>query len=307
MTIDYSNRPLGKTRILGSPPFPEEDLQPLDGASQVNCGYPLDAKSAKQLGTLLATDPGVVLRLYSRGTVGHLEALEHMPELHRLKVEDPHAKGLDGLRFTPELRTLVVAGAKPKLSPAPVMGLEKLYDLELEQPANKGLEGLGGLPALRLLGLSGATWPKKVTSLPKLEGLFLTAVKFAKLPGLPSIKRLGLYSSANADLAEISQLTTLEWLRLFNLRGLNVLPDLGRLSNLRYLGLEPPVSADDLKQLSALTSLEELAIKSRDVPAKAFEPLKEHPSLKKLRVKLANKAESKLVADMLDNIEVAAK
>lgn len=270
-----------------------------------------------------------------------LEFLEYYASVERVWF----ANGLkdfdiSGLRHLTGMTHFTIAAHAGKTDdPAIVSALRNSPDLQWLSWGLRGkvpdiLAGLNELKSLILMGVDGTV--KDISALhdlPKIEDLALTAVSAPDLEpllGLPSLKQVALIMGGTKGVSALGE-TSVEILKIVEVRGLVNLDFLSRMTHLEILELESLSKVTRLPDLNALTALANVKITSlkgledysalatapnlaeltllrqEKLQPKHLEPLVGHPSLKKLKVRyewLRTKRDEEIAA-MFPGIAVA--
>lgn len=290
---------------LTSPLPPDIETRDLGRYGRLQCNAPLPFADAQRLDAALMRHPDTLLRLYPRTGRKHPDPafLAALPALRCLWIE---ANAGDLVDLAP-LSALPVALCELTLDT-----LAQGSDAGRDRP-KRGLEALARLQALERLCLCGRLadlgFLRALTGLRQLS-LWRTQLKsLAGIETCAALESLELHACGARDLAPLAALTRLASLEIESrspLDGMEHLPGLAALRQLRLLGAG---FKQPLLPLSALTALRVLVFDGPPTPqnlasiaaapalrclilprsaglrdAGDFEPLRGHPSLLELRI-----------------------
>jgi hypothetical protein len=288
-------------------PLTDEMLRPLGPRCRVvQFHSPLSDDDYRRLADWLADYPSVMLRAYGsyRGAIRDLEFLRYFPTVRRFSADVLYntLESIDGLGYLPaDAHTLGLGRTKKRLSLQPLARFTALRSLYLEGQTHD-IEVISGLTALVSLTLRSITLPD-LGVLGPLKALRLLEIKLggtrdlSVLPELSQLEYLELWMIRGfSDLGPLANVTSLEFLFLQALKQVTALPDLSRLTNLRRVWLETMKGLTDLRPLLTAPALTQLA--AYDMPN--LQPadvavLAHHPSLKYLTAELVNKKKNEEV------------
>jgi hypothetical protein len=276
-------------RQVGSP-VTEAQLAPLRPEEEyVQLGQPLKEADYGKVAALLEAHPTVPLRVYFEAPAD-LAFLKHFPRLRRFINHVHEADDLTALRNVPQLTHLDVDGKASTYDLAPLAGCKELEVVKLEKA--KRPEVLAELPALRKVTLVGVQLGQRPVVWPAASVVCLVQHK-GVLPSLPAAQHLTITASSLQSLDEVSEMTQLQSLSLFTVRGLASLPDLSRLKHLRRVAIYRARDLKDVTALAAAPSLREVELMQVPLTAADVAPLAKLKGLVRCELQLASKSETK--------------
>ena len=257
--------------------------------------------------------PDVALRAYGGydGSIDDLEFLSHFPHLRRFRADALRYhdfKGIDGLRFLrDDVVELSLGQVKRRYSLQPLARFTMLRKLSLEGATWKDFEVISGFSMLDDLTLRSITLPD-LSLLRPLRHLRSLDIKLggtrdlSMLPELGALAYLELWMIRGLeDISPVGELESLQYLFLQDLAGIDQLPDMSRMTSLRGLLLQNLKRVTDLTPLLTAPALEELEVyDSAHLKPEHFEPLAEHPTLRKAAVGIGSKKKNEAVKRMLN-------
>lgn len=236
-------------------PVTEAQLARLDDRPQiVQFDSALSQDDYRLVADWIQGRPQVTLRAY--GAVGNLDFLRWFPRLMRFAVDARGLDDLDGLRHLPDnLESLRLGATKKRLSVRALSRFSEMRSLSLEGHT-KDLDVVGGLTSLVDLTLRSSTVPS-LEFLEPLDELRALDLKLGGTTDLGSLRHVGRLQYLElwqirglADISVVSELTHLEYLHLQSLRRVEQLPDLSTARDLRVLWIETMRGLD--RSLAAL-------------------------------------------------------
>jgi len=295
-------------RELRSPLTPDQ-LRPLDPRCRVvQFSRPLAAHEYPKVSSFLLAYPAVPLRIYGHdGMETDLEFLREFPRLRQFQVNVYNLMSFDGLRHLPPTLTYLGLGqTKSKRHSMSILSRFKaLTELFIEGHA-KDFEAVGTLKQLRTVTLRSITLPglDVLTGLPELRSLDIKlggTNNLARLPELTKLQYLELWMIRGlTNLDPVASLGNLQYLFLQALKNVTALPSFRTLGRLRRVHLETMKGLRDLRPVADAPALEELLVV--DMPRlspEAFRPFVGHPRLKSAGIGLGsvhkNRAAQELV------------
>jgi hypothetical protein len=172
-----------------------------------------------------------------------------------------------------------------------------------------GIDAVSKLKNLEELTIRSITLPNLdcLANLPKLWSLDIIlggTTNLAALARLKSLKCLELCMVKGlSDLSILSELGSLQNLKLEALKNATRIPSLRKLRKLRRVCLQLMKGLTDLSPLLEAKSLEDIiVIQARHLDPKAFTPLLKHPSLKAIGFGLGSDKKNKAVAAMFPHL-----
>ncbi len=135
--------------------------------------------------------------------IASFASLPSLPDLRFLSADPPLLTSLAGLENAPDLRELILVGAKSLQEPAGLPALGQLRRLEIHRGGLASLRGLPRLPALEELTVEKTPLSSLALSeLPSLAHLDMreNAIAELALPTLPELTRLDLGGNPLSDL-----------------------------------------------------------------------------------------------------------
>ncbi|MFE9651659.1 hypothetical protein [Micromonospora sp. NPDC006431] len=282
----------------------------LGDASVVQFSQPLAEAEYRSLAAVLADHPTVTLRAYGFDKdLATLRFLRWFPRLSRFSVA--HLHNLTDLaplhQLNANVELLDIGETRKPLNLTPVAAFHDLRQLRIVAhrrglpellDANPGLQGLAlwRLPIDQHLPL---------IALPHLQSLALTLGSLAHgewLLQVPTLRYVALRAVRKlTDLDAVTRLPALQWLWLDAL-ALDRLPDFSSCTPLRRADctamrhLRHPAS---LQGLAAAPQLRELLVTESLLPANAFTPFVDHPTLEHVAVGLGTERRNREVEQML--------
>lgn len=241
----------------------------------------------RALAARLRERPDAWLSLAAHGTVD-LELLEHFPGLRNLTVTSLRLRSWEGVRH--------VAGSLERLSMgdttlrpvsiAPIGALGKLRTLGLSGPV-RNADVIGGLERIEELHLRSVTLPDLSALVPmrRLRSLYLGlggTADLSHLPDLSALEELELWRIRGLeDLSALAGARGLRRLRLQSMSSVTKLPSLRRLPDLRHVALDTMKGISDLRPVADAPGLVELfLVEMCHLEPAALRPFVGHPALR---------------------------
>lgn len=288
-------------------PVTEQELVRLDDRPEVvQFVSALTEADYALLGEWFKSQAAKTLRAYGSydGTITDLEFLRHFPTVRSFQADALYHSlaDIDGLRHLPDdARFIGLGQTKKRLSLAPLGRFTRLTRLYLEGQT-KDIEVVSTLGELRSVTLRSITLPdlSMLTPLTNLRALDLKlggTKNLSLLPELQALDYLELWQVKGlSDLSPIAKLPRLEYLFLQSLRQVEALPHLGGLPALTRLWIETMKGLTDLSPIRDAPHLRQLAVVDMaHLQPDAFAPLVGHPSLESLRFGLGSKRKNEAV------------
>ncbi|MFD6611835.1 hypothetical protein ACFWD1_23485 [Micromonospora chalcea] len=283
------------------------DMQQLRGrlgdASVVQFSQPLAEAEYRSLAALLAEHPTVTLRAYGFDEdLATLRFLRWFPRLRRFSVA--HLHNLTELaplhQLSADVELLDIGETRKPLNLTPVAAFRDLRQLRI-------VAHRGGLPELldanpNLQGLSLWRLPVDqylpLIALPHLQSLALTLGSLAHgewLLQVPTLRYVALRAVRKlTDLHPVTRLPALQWLCLDALTA-DRLPDFSSCTTLLRAdctAMRHLRHTTSLQGLAAAPQLRELSVTESLLPADAFKPFVDHPTLEHVSVGLGTERRS---------------
>jgi hypothetical protein len=240
---------------------------------------------------------------WPEGKTHTLDFLADFPGLRALEVNVSALKSLEPLALVSDsLEWLGLGGAGQPLKPScrPIAGCRQLRSLSLAG-IPKDLEAIEALTALEELELLGFTLKSLgvVRPLKKLEKLW---IRFGSVPDigpigeLPKLKALELFRVRKlGNLSPLSQVGTLQYLALGDMKQVATMPDCSQLKALRRVYLDTMNGITDLSGLAKAPKLEDLIVVESKIESGVFDAIVACPRLKRVTVGLASRKATKEV------------
>jgi hypothetical protein len=266
---------------------------------------------------LVTSRPEIEIRVFGHyGMTCDLSFLRQIGKVQRLSVDCLHdVAAVDAITDLRELRSLAVGIYNlENFDFLKDLDATKLTDISLMATASKkpSLNVLSRFPHLTRLYLEGQQKGIEVVGdLKMLEDLTLRSVTAKSLGFLHDLRRLwslDLKLGGSNDLCALEGMSSLKYLELWQVRGLQDLSPIGRLTGLQYLFLQSLPQVTELPDFSALVhlrriylenmkglrnvaavdrapALEDLIVVSaRDLTPNDFRPLLRKKTLKRLNI-----------------------
>lgn len=286
------------------------------GVGRVQTSTKLTQRDHLKLATRVRQFPDIYLRVYELfGTPENdLDFLQYYKGLKHLSVDLHNLQSVDGLRHVADsLEYFDFGRTKKTISVEFLAQCECLKGLSLEEHAS-GTDAVSTLKNLEELILRSITLPdlEIIAALPKLWSLdiILGGTKnLAALSRLNSLKYLKLWMVKGlSDLSIISEITSLQEIFLSSLKKVPTIPSLRKLRKLRRVTLQNMKGISDLSPLLEAKSLEDLIVsRASHLMAEAFLPLQKHPSLKAIGFGLGSNKKNQAVAAMFPQLQHTIK
>lgn len=244
-------------------PITEQQLLPLED----ECGAllfteELSIADHKVLAKLLSTRPDVKLRILPfHKPFENLDFLQFYPFLKRVEIKAYHLQNINGLRYLKHLEEIVLG--ETKFSNHPLDFLIEINSLEsITIEKQKNVTKI--LPKLKSI--------KKLS----LRSITLNDLDFLKL--MPDVWSIEIKLGSCKDVSGLGYAKNLKYLYLWQVRGLENLEVLGRLSSLQFLSLSSMPKIHKLPQLNNLAMLRRVTFESMK-GIKSFSPIAAAPQL----------------------------
>jgi internalin A len=271
-------------------------LRPLDPRCQVVQFHSrLSDDDFRRLADFMTPHPDVCLRAYGSydRSISDLDFLRHFPSHRSFQVDVSDLRSIDGLGYLPTtVRDLGLGRTAARLSLAPLARFTELRRLYLEGHT-KDIDVLGHLGTVTSLTLRSITLPDltPLRPLTRLRAFELKLGGTRNLAALPDIGRLEYLEIWQVrglnDLSPISGVVSLEWLALQSLKQVTALPDMTRLATLGKVYLTTMKGLRDLTPLAAAPALERVGLFDMGhLVVEDLDPLKNHPTLREVRLGL---------------------
>lgn len=292
-----------------------------------------DALTCKRLNeSLFAQRPQLELRVYDfDGAVCDLSFLKHLDNVRHFSADClQQATGMQHLASLNQLHSLAIGIGELQdfdfLSRLPVDNLRTLY-LGKTSSARPELQALARFSQLRTLYLEGQQKQIEVIAgLPRLHDLTLRSLKLERLDflqGLPRLRLLDIKQCIVRDWSALQRMQGLQFLELWQIRGLGDLSFLSSMSGLQYLFLQAlgqlgqlpglaqlgklrRVQLDTLRNLRDIDSLQQASalqefihIADRHWKPADYRDLLRMPSLKSAKVDFGNEKKNQVFRAML--------
>ena len=278
-----------KVRIL-SRQLTDDELRPLEPDEVVVqlSRLPTDAQFDR-LASILEARPDAGLRLNDGegGWMQDLDFLRFFPFLRHFQVDSyRYLRSLDGLRHLTDLESLRVGSTKRPLSLKPIENFTGIRLLSVEGQ-HRDYEAISALTALEDLTLRSVTLPDLSVLLPldRLRRLDIKLGGTRELGLLPRIGRLEYLELWQIrgldDVTASANVETLQHLFLQALRQVTRLPSFARSTALRRVDLDTMKGLTDLAPLAEAPKLEILnLIAMRHAAPEILRPFVGHPTLR---------------------------
>lgn len=295
-------------------PLTEENLKRVTPLTrEIHFGTEFSEEDYERIAKTFDIAPNAVLKYWGIG--GNLDFLRNFPNVRRLNLGLWY-DSLEPLNLISNLVDL-------KISPEPVKGfsLESLKHFSNLQRLSIVGSWEGGIKEIPEFKNSFSA----VAQIPNLEVLFLHSVKlpgldiFAKMPKLRSLTivqslikelsgiglaegllhlHLGYLLNKNVDFMHSAK--SLQYLSLDHLSGIEILPSLERLSNLRRVVLTSMKRLTNLSSIAQAPNLEDLVLdEEKYLKASDLECFAGHPSLKHVWTNMGSVRKDKAVGELL--------
>ncbi len=295
-----------------SSPVSDRELSRLDDRPEyVQFSSALSEDDYRLLGDWSREHPNKTLRAYGSydGSIRDLDFLRWFPALKRFEVDVYELDNIDGLRYLPDnLKVLALGATRRRLSLQPISRFGSLRRLFLEGHT-KDVDVVARLTTLADLTLRSVTLPnlELIQPLRQLQALDLKLGGTKNLDLLPTIGRiqyLELWQVRGLDdISAVAELADLEYLFLQSLRRVERLPDFSGSLALKRVWLENMKGLSDLTHLATAPALEHLALV--DMPhlaAEALRPLLDCPALRSVRIGLGSDKKNRRARELLSSV-----
>ena len=299
-------KPLGRRiQIARGSELDEVDRLPAE-TEQVQFTHRLTDDQFRHLAELLADRPDVHLRAYGGSDFGDLDFLRFFPSLRSFWIDAAFdgTTSLDGLRWVPDLETLGVGRTRRPLSLHILGDLRHLRVLWIEGQS-RDLDVISSLP-IETLRLRSITLPDLdlLTHLDRLRTLWLGlggTSDLRRLPELSHLEELEIWQVRGlTDLTPIGGVLSLRRLFLQALPRVQRLPDLHRLEHLERVTLHTMKGITDLTPLRSCPALTTLMLTAMpQLKPEALRPLVGHPSLRRGSWNIGSMRQTYLAHDVL--------
>lgn len=226
-----------------------------------------------------------------------LDFLADFPGLKALCVQVEELQSLEPLSLATEsLESLSIGGwmEASKLSCQPIAQCLKLRSLSLTR-LPKDLEVIETLMGLKELSLLGFTF-KSLEDLRPLKNLERLWIGFGSVPDidpigeLPKLKAMEMMKVRKLDeLSPVSQVKSLQYLALGDMKQVAAMPDCSLLKALRRVYLDTMNGITDLSGLTNAPNLEDLIVCDSKIEADVFDPIIAATRPKRVMVGLASR------------------
>ena len=226
-----------------------------------------------------------------RNAVG-IEHIAHLENLDELSVGIYDLENFDFLKLIPagikSLSLTATKSRKPRLDLlSRFHSLRQLY-LECQQQSIEVLSQLQTLEDITLRSISTKNLAY-ISGLPRLWSLDIKLggiEDFSSIAGKQSINYLELWQIRGlSDISFVSLLTGLQFLFLQSLRNVRKIPDLSRLSKLRRLYLDNMKGLNDVSAIASAPALEEfIHVSAQNVAPEKYAGLLQMPTMKSLLI-----------------------
>ncbi|MEV4720542.1 hypothetical protein AB0J94_25350 [Micromonospora noduli] len=292
-------------------PVDVAQLRPrLGNADVVQFSEPLTEAEYRSVAMLLGDHPMVPLRVYGfDDDLATLRFLRWFPHVRRFSVAGLwHLTDLAPLdQLSADVEFLDIGETRKPLDLAPVAQFRRLRRLRVVEHQRGLSELLHANPGLRDLSL----WRLPVDhvlpiiALPHLHALALTLGSLTNsewLTQIPTLRYLALRQVRKlSDLTSVTRLRALQWLWLETLT-VDRLPDFGSntmLTRAECLGMRHLRHPAALKGLAAAPQLRELLVAAPHLPVDALVPFVDHPTLERAEIMLGSQHRDRDAADLL--------
>jgi hypothetical protein len=252
-----------------------------------------------QLGAFIERHPEVTIRAYGGydGSITDIDFLRHFRGARHVAIDSLFGlESLEGLRYlSDELESLVPGQTKRRFSMAPLGRFRRLRRLYIEGHS-KDIAVVSGLAELQDLTFRSLSLPNLEILVPlrKLRALDIKlggTTDLTPLSDMTQIEYLELWLIRGfSDLSELSGLTRLRYLFLQALKQVTALPDLSPCARLERIHLETMKGLTDLRPVRGAPALRDLELV--DMPQlrwQHLQPLVDHPTLQALRLGTGSK------------------
>lgn len=287
-------------------PITRQQLKPLDkrcGVVQFNS--PLTESDHKKLSAFMKKYPEVLFRVYG-DSAADLGFLKYYPFVEKFQIDCYGLASIDGFKYlSRELEYFGFGPTKQNFSLEFLSRFEGVKELYLEGH-NKEIETISKLSNLERLTLRSITLPDLSILLP-LKNLWWLAIKLGGTNDLSLLPKLklkylelwmvkGLYG-----ISSISELTTIQYLFLQDLKNITKLPDLSKCMDLRRVEIDALKSLSDLSPLLTAKNLEELIITTAmNLSPDDFKCLTNRPPFKIFRAGLGSEKKNEEVKNLIN-------
>ena len=282
----------------------------LDTATRVQLQAPLSDADYRTLAAILAEHPSVTLRAYGFDTeLSTLRFLRWFPHLRRLSVADLfHLTDLTPLhQLDADVEFLDLGETRKPLDLAPAAAFRNLRELRIATHhrgladllhTNPNLQGLAlwRIPVDQIL---------PIVTLPHLQSLSLTLGSLTDAEWLTQIPTLSYLAVRNVrrltNLEPVTRLPALQWL-ILNALTIDQLPDFSPSTALLRVdldGMRRLRQANALHGLAAAPRLQDLWVTQSSLPVEAFIPFASHPTLTHVGVGLGSERRNRAAEHLL--------
>lgn len=289
-------------------PLSQEQLRPLETECRLlQFGEPMAEPELRKIASLAADHPGIGLRVYGQRTVPDLEFLELFPGLLRFTVEVFELGSIEGLRhLRSDLEHLGLGRTRSRAHSLALLDrFDSIRSLWVEGH-HKDFDTVGTLESLERLSLRSLTLPdlSVLTGLDRLRSFELKlggTMELSALPKIGAIEYLEIWQVRGlSDLSPIAELTSVRYLFLQSLKRVTRLPSFASLTNLRRAHIENLRELHDLGAVADAPNLEQLLLV--DMPhlrPEAVQPFVGHPTLRAASVGLGSIARNEAARGLL--------
>ncbi|MET9302970.1 hypothetical protein ABZX66_26960 [Micromonospora aurantiaca] len=282
----------------------------LDTATRVQFQAPLSDADYRTLAAILAEHPSVTLRAYGFDTeLSTLRFLRWFPHLRRLSVADLfHLTDLTPLhQLDADVEFLDLGETRKPLDLTPATAFRNLRELRIATHhrgladllhTNPNLQGLAlwRIPVDQIL---------PIVTLPHLQSLSLTLGSLTDAEWLTQIPTLSYLAVRNVrrltNLEPVTRLPALQWL-ILNALTIDQLPDFSPSTALLRVdldGMRRLRQPNALHGLAAAPRLQDLWVTQSSLPAEAFIPFASHPTLTHVGVGLGSERRNRAAEHLL--------
>lgn len=262
-------------------------MEPLaDSETSVRVTETLTERHYKAVAELLRQKPDAVLWLDHHGP--DLQMLRFFPGLRRLTVTSLRLTSCDEVRQVADsLEELALGETLRPVSIAPIGDLGRLRSLGLTGPV-RHVDALARLAGIEELSLRSVTLPdlSLLLHMQRLRSLYIGlggTSEISLLPELTAVEDLELWRIRGMrDLTPLASCIALRVLNLQAMSAVTEIPSLADLRQLRHIGLETMRGITDLAPVAAAPALEELLlIEMCQLQPGSLRPLVGHPTLRR--------------------------
>ncbi|MEU7947368.1 hypothetical protein AB0C50_22045 [Micromonospora taraxaci] len=297
--------------VEGRSPVNVAQLRPrLRNADVVQLSEPLTEAEYRSVAMLLGDHPMVPLRVYGfDDDLATLRFLRWFPHVRRFSVAGLwHLTDLTPLdQLNADVEFLDIGETRKPLDLAPIAQFRRLRRLRVVEHRRGLPELLHANPGLRDLSLwrLPVDHVLPVIALPHLQAMALTLGSLTNnewLTQIPTLRYLALRQVRKlSDLTPVTRLLALQWLRLETLT-VERLPGFGSnamLTRAECLGMRHLRHQSALQGLAAAAQLRELLVTAPHLPVDAVVPFVDHPTLARAEIVLGSQQRDRNVDNLL--------